>query len=400
MNAATMEGSRNLLIVFSLMFSAYVVYGQDIRDRDQKILSVFQVVSFPNDVCVGSTKNGTCYTSSECSSNGGTSDGSCANGYGVCCIFTINCGAQSSQNCTYFESSGVTSGNCRATICPCSTTICQLRLDFITHVITGPSTLTTTATKILNGAVNPTSTVLASLASQCLTDSFSVTNPGGGSNPVLCGTNTGEHMYVDASDACNELNFQLGTNPAGVTGLATRSWSIKATQYDCNSRSKAPAGCTQYFSGATSGVVRSYNYAGGYHLANQNQKICVRRERGNCRICWSTTAVTDFAVSGMAKGIIGTCCGYAANGKGSNYDCVQIPSASKAADKAILPGVAGFCGINGLVTVAGTTSATVCSMRTPFELRFITDSYEVATSAAEEAEGTQKGFELNYVMSC
>ena len=37
MNAATMEGSRNLLIVFSLMFSAYVVYGQDIRDRDQKI---------------------------------------------------------------------------------------------------------------------------------------------------------------------------------------------------------------------------------------------------------------------------------------------------------------------------------------------------------------------------
>ena len=62
----------------------------------------------------------------------------------------------------------------------------------------------------------------------------------------------------------------------------------------------------------------------------------------------------------MAKGIIDTCCGYGAKGIGSNYDCVQIPSASKAADKAILPGVAGFCGINGLVTVAGTASATVC----------------------------------------
>merc|ERR1712008_623962 len=381
------------------MFSAYVVYGQDISDRDQKILSVFQVVSFPNDVCVGSTKNGTCYTSSECSSNGGTSDGTCANGYGVCCIFTINCGAQSSQNCTYFESSGVTSGNCRATICPCSTTICQLRLDFITHVITGPSTLTVSATKVLNGAVNAGG-VPASLASECLTDSFSVTNPGGGSNPVLCGTNTGEHMYVDASDACNELNFQLGTNPVGVTGLATRSWSIKATQYDCNSRSKAPAGCTQYFSDATSGVVRSYNYVGGYHLADQNQKICIRRERGNCRICWSTTVKEDFAVSGKTKGIIDTCCGYGADGKKSNYDCVQIPSASKAGDNMILE-VAGFCGINGLVSLpAGTTSATICSMRTPFELRFITDSYEVATSAAEEAEGTQKGFELNYVMSC
>ena len=62
----------------------------------------------------------------------------------------------------------------------------------------------------------------------------------------------------------------------------------------------------------------------------------------------------------MAKGIIDTCCGYGKDGAKSNYDCVQIPSASKAADKAILPGVAGFCGINGLVTVAGTAPATVC----------------------------------------
>ena len=70
----------------------------------------------------------------------------------------------------------------------------------------------------------------ASLASQCLTDSFSVTSPGGGTNPVLCGVNTGEHMYVDASDACNELNFQLGNSAMGVTAVATRSWSIKVTQ--------------------------------------------------------------------------------------------------------------------------------------------------------------------------
>ena len=63
----------------------------------------------------------------------------------------------------------------------------------------------------------------------------------------------------------------------------------------------------------------------------------------------------------MTKGIIGTCCGYGADGKKSNYDCVQIPSASKAADKAILGGVAGFCGIQGLVSLAaGTDSATIC----------------------------------------
>ena len=42
------------------------------------------------------------------------------------------------------------------------------------------------------------------------------------------------------------------------------------------------------------------------------------------------------------------------------------------------------------------------AMRTPFELRFITDSYEVTAAAAgpEASTGTMKGFELNYVMSC
>ena len=44
----------------------------------------------------------------------------------ICFLVSINCGARSSQNCTYFESSGVTAGNCRATICPCSDTICQV----------------------------------------------------------------------------------------------------------------------------------------------------------------------------------------------------------------------------------------------------------------------------------
>ena len=41
---------------------------------------------FPNAPCGGSTsKNGTCYTTEECSSKGGTNEGSCASGYGVCC---------------------------------------------------------------------------------------------------------------------------------------------------------------------------------------------------------------------------------------------------------------------------------------------------------------------------
>ncbi len=42
--------------------------------------------SFANDPCVGSTKNGTCYTAEECSDRSGVNSGSCAGGYGVCCV--------------------------------------------------------------------------------------------------------------------------------------------------------------------------------------------------------------------------------------------------------------------------------------------------------------------------
>ena len=31
-------------------------------------------------------QNGTCYTEDECDSRGGSASGSCAEGYGVCCV--------------------------------------------------------------------------------------------------------------------------------------------------------------------------------------------------------------------------------------------------------------------------------------------------------------------------
>jgi hypothetical protein len=70
----------------------------------------------------------------------------------------------------------------------------QLRIDFNSFVIAGPSTITTSAYTELNGV--PTATgkgVVVSTATQCLTDAFSVTGPGGSVPPVICGTNTGQH---------------------------------------------------------------------------------------------------------------------------------------------------------------------------------------------------------------
>merc|ERR1711976_1015967 len=74
-------------------------------------------------------RNGTCYTESECQTKDGTASGSCAEGYGVCCVFSIRCGGSSSENNTYFQSTGTDTGSCNVQICP-REHICQLRLDF------------------------------------------------------------------------------------------------------------------------------------------------------------------------------------------------------------------------------------------------------------------------------
>ena len=53
-------------------------------------LSFLSVVSFPNLQCTSQsddTQLGLCLSASECNEiNGGTEDGNCASGFGVCCI--------------------------------------------------------------------------------------------------------------------------------------------------------------------------------------------------------------------------------------------------------------------------------------------------------------------------
>ena len=52
---------------------------EDVTDnsgREDRVLSVFNVVTFPNAACGASNGyNGTCYTSSECTAKGGTASG-------------------------------------------------------------------------------------------------------------------------------------------------------------------------------------------------------------------------------------------------------------------------------------------------------------------------------------
>ena len=95
---------------------------------------------------------------------------------------------------------------------------------------------------------------------------------------------------------CVDLTFQLGLT-------STAQWKVRITQYEKGYENLAPFGCTQYFWKQDSdsdgkGTIKSYNYGGSFHLANQNQKICIRREDDKTKICYAAAVKTDFAISG------------------------------------------------------------------------------------------------------
>lgn len=96
---------------------------------------------------------------------------------------------------------------CSLTVNPCSSTVCQLRVEFLDLSIVGPTG---------DGI--------------CSTDALQIT--GGASHvPAICGENSGQHVVVDFD----------GTGPISITVAATatftfgRHWFIRATQINCDS---------------------------------------------------------------------------------------------------------------------------------------------------------------------
>ena len=176
-------------------------------ERDGKVLSVFNVVTFPNSACGASNGyNGTCFTASECEAKGGTASGTCASSFGVCCVFSISCGGSSSANNSYaIISSYSTSSDadpCTYTFCKVNSDVCKLRIDFDTMVLTAPVTYAVASpasNTYLHGAY----------IGDCNTDSLTVSNPGGAVPPTICGYNTGQHMYIPSAELCNNIVIKM-----------------------------------------------------------------------------------------------------------------------------------------------------------------------------------------------
>merc|ERR1711976_286938 len=254
-------GSLALFLFLTSNISAHVA---DVRDK--KVLSLFSVVTFPNQQCTGESSTttkkvlGTCFSSTECSDKGGVADGNCASGFGVCCTFLVSdCGSTVSNNCTYIQ--------------------------------------------------NPSYPASYTTAGACV-DSFGVTVGSSRVYQSLCGTNSGEHVYLETGRAttAQKLTFTLGATST------VAQWRVKVSQIECSATWKAPADCYQYYTGV-SGSAQSFNYPSPL-VDGLMYSICVRQETGFCAIEWSAAATTidSFHLSTIAAPTVGLALGATASG--------------------------------------------------------------------------------------
>lgn len=258
-----------------LLLCSFAVADKELKERNGKVFSLFSVVTFPNDQCTAkssttsATVYGTCLSNTECSNNGGTVDGNCASGFGVCCTYLVStCSSSISNNCTYIQnpsypSSYTTTGDCAYNVKPISSDICQLRLDLDNFDLTETASTGT-----------------------CV-DSFAVTTGSSRTYYTLCGTLTGQHIYLETARKTTDqiLTFTIGA----TTTVAT--WRIKVAQIECYSTSKAPTDCYQYLTGV-SGTLTSFNYPTAA-LELIRYTSCVRREAGYCGILWAQSQYTS-----------------------------------------------------------------------------------------------------------
>ena len=200
-----------------------------------------------------------------------------------------------------------TSPLCRYTICKCNPLICQIRLDFTAFELAPPFTCGGSSTSVA------CTTTDGPLIGDCIYDTFMVTSPGSTAPPVICGYNTGQHMYITSSDLCNNIVIKMDPEYT-----FSRRWDIKVTQYECGQHQNmiAPPGCLQWNTG-TIGTIQNFNFkdTSSYHLSSQKYaksmltilitwisrySICWRRERTYCSLC---VAVGYFGLSNVPSSV-------------------------------------------------------------------------------------------------
>jgi len=211
---------------------------------------------------------GWCYKSTECLLRGGTADGTCAEDAlvvpGVCCDLNSGGNTTIGPESGSFTNKGYPDGNSRsgqdtvAELNPPAGTV-QVKLTFDEFDITPP------------------------VDGDCTNDTF--TFEGANSNievPVLCGCNTGQHMYIDVdnSDGPWMLKANIGE------GDYERKFKVTVDFLQVDDDDRAPFRCLQYYPDKE-GSMSSFNYNAdkdSMMLNNQKYTICFGYVSGKCDI--------------------------------------------------------------------------------------------------------------------
>merc|ERR1712142_1067895 len=195
------------------------------------------------------------------------------------------------------------SSTCTYTICKSDPAICRIKFDFRTLTLASA----TAGTAVTNAANAPSAQQTnGGSVGDCTTDTFNINNNGRSSPPQICGSNSGQHMIVDASDNCHTVNIDLGASDTSTS----RSWTIVVSQYTCGEENLAgPMGCLQWHTGTTGRIanfgIATSTAAAAFtaaqtHLSNQDYDICIRRENGYCYICYIQSVAPGTAVTVVA----------------------------------------------------------------------------------------------------
>jgi len=331
------------------------------EEKQPRSFSIFSVVAFPNNECTTQMNGmkGVCLTEEECASRtGGSASGNCASGFGVCCFTMINTGGSTiTTNVTYIQNTEFPAANTPAAgsaaqnfnfMLNGGSNIKSIRLDFDAFQFDQPA-----ATGI------------------CTNDVVGLVQGSGlftGVNSELCGTSTGQHVYLDhGSNGGAAINIGYNLNAVNTNG---RTWKILVRYLEDGNPSLPTQGCLQWFTG-TSGVIKSFNAENGANvgmlLANTDYKACIRMEKGmNC------VAYTEARPQGQAPDAFNLHSANANNAR-QNAECLQN---AIVIDSTTAAGTAetSFCG-DVLSTVAqDTIGSTVYSKAPDAGFRVLTDN--------------------------
>lgn len=375
MNVSASNVKTRLSFIVFVLISAQIISENAAKSsREGKIFSLFNLVRFANERCSGlSIDGGTppagiCFTASECINLGGSSLGSCAAGFGVCCGFVVSLGGTVTQNGTCIQTPMSFGGVADDTFITyqvnrLNTDVCFLRLDLQIFTIFGPANTLET-----NGG-------------ECV-DTFSATTSTG--MTTICGENSGEHLFIDfGMNMQSTLTFTFG-NSMGA-GFIVRNWKMVAHQIPCQGPNTPPSGCLQYHT-SLQGQIKTFNFDGmNGHLANQRYSSCIRQAKDYCcieyQVCPSPIMnAFTLDVTAQTSRTEMTCNSDYVVIAASSATCFPNPGASLRSS---------YCGAT-LNFLQGAQNGIVCDCTPPFAIEIATDNM------AENVASFSRGICLNY----